>query len=242
MKMRVVLARPVYQGNLGAVARVMKNFGFKELALVKPAADKRGFTAKLYAKHSEDVLRKAKTYSSLRKATKGFFVVGTTGVVNRFKMKKCVSLKKLGKIPEKTALVFGNEGTGLSQRELSDCDVVVTIPTSSEHKVLNLSHAVGIVCFELFQSKATHEFYDEASPEQKQTLKKMLSKASKGLDYVRNKNNVSKAFNNIIGRSRISREEAQAIMAFLAGVIRKSSRRQTGSQPQAAGARLSRTA
>ncbi len=219
--MRIVLVRPTYQGNLGAIARVMKNFGFTELALVKPRANRRGFTAKLYAKHSEEVLKNAREYGTLKEATKGYFTVGTTGVVNRFKLKKCVSVKKLPALPEKTAVVFGSEGMGLTEEELWQCDLIASIPTSSEHHVLNLSHAVGVICFELYSRKAQPGFFDDATFSQKEILRKMFEKTLAGLDYVRDKPLVLKAFKNVVGRSRISGDESQALMAFLAGCLKK---------------------
>jgi tRNA C32,U32 (ribose-2'-O)-methylase TrmJ len=36
MNLRVVLVEPLYDGNIGSVARSMKNFGFDRLVLVKP--------------------------------------------------------------------------------------------------------------------------------------------------------------------------------------------------------------
>lgn len=232
--MKIVLVRPVYQGNLGAAARAMKNFGLTDLALVNPKADKNGFTARLYAKHSEDVLKNARVYHSLTDAVKGFYAVGTTGVVKRFKMKKCVSVTSLPALGESTAIVFGNEKTGLSKGELAECDLVATIPTSSKHNVLNLSHAVAIFCSEVFQRGLGRAvLYGEATSKQRLVLKRMIAEALEGMDYVRDKDTVAKAFQNVLGRSKVSYDEAQALMAFLAGVKRVSSasRRRGSTRP-----------
>ncbi|GHT77804.1 RNA methyltransferase [Spirochaetia bacterium] len=48
------------------------------------------------------------------------------------------------------ALVFGNERTGLEDRELNICNLAAHIPANEAFPSLNLSHAVQIFCYELF--------------------------------------------------------------------------------------------
>jgi tRNA C32,U32 (ribose-2'-O)-methylase TrmJ len=40
MKVKIVLVEPEYQMNIGSVARVLGNFGFSELSIIKPRCDK----------------------------------------------------------------------------------------------------------------------------------------------------------------------------------------------------------
>lgn len=78
MEIRVVLVRPEYQVNIGAVARVMKNFAASDLVLVRPKA-KVGFTARMYAKHSGEILENARKAKSIAEAAKGCdVIIGTT--------------------------------------------------------------------------------------------------------------------------------------------------------------------
>ena len=61
-------------------------------------------------------------------------------------------MKKINKLidsRDKPALVFGRENYGLYKDELALCETTVTIPTSPDYPVLNLSHAVGIVLYEI---------------------------------------------------------------------------------------------
>ena len=64
----------------------------------------------------------------------------------------------------KIALLFGPEDTGLANEELRLCHAVVTIPTSREFTSLNLSHAVMILCYEIFISASATATSAEATP------------------------------------------------------------------------------
>ena len=55
----VVLVKPSHPGNIGAVARAMKNFGLKNLVLIDPKC-KIDEEAKKRAKHANDILKKTK--------------------------------------------------------------------------------------------------------------------------------------------------------------------------------------
>ena len=50
------------------------------------------------------------------------------------------------------ALVFGREDIGLTQEQLTRCDILVNIPSNEEYPILNLSHAATIVMYEIFAS------------------------------------------------------------------------------------------
>ena len=157
-RIRVVLCEPEYEMNVGAVARAMANFSFSELFIVAPKCNPLGFDAIKYSKHARHILEDAKVCKTLAQATAGCkYSVGTTGVIFRhFKqtLRSPISIrcfaKKLGSIGEgKIALLFGNEGIGLTEAQVSACDFLVTIPTSDAYSVLNLSHAVAICLYEL---------------------------------------------------------------------------------------------
>ena len=78
MRLRVVLVEPLYEGNVGSVARSMKNFGFHDLVLVNPCKIEDFGSA--MASHARDVLQMSKCFSSLPEALEGAnLVVGTTG-------------------------------------------------------------------------------------------------------------------------------------------------------------------
>jgi tRNA/rRNA methyltransferase len=134
----------------------MKNFGFNDLWLVRPCP--LGDFAKAMASHARDVLEEVITVSTLEEALQGCdLVVGTTG-------KPGESMRQHIRVPfftpselrtmledksGRVAILFGREDHGLSAEELSRCDVVINIPASDEYPILNISHAVAIVLYEI---------------------------------------------------------------------------------------------
>ena len=227
MKIRFVLVCPEHDMNVGAVCRAIKNFGFAELWLVSPQC-KLGLEAKKYAKHSEEVLSNARKVESLREAIAGCdAVVGTTGVPVRFHgriFKNCIPLDRLYariRLLENVALVFGPEGTGLSEADTDLCDLVITIPTAPEHRVLNLSHAVCTCAYQLFLDSSRDKKsrdgigYGRASKHKVKKLEDLFHDALKSSPTVRDKGKVAKAFQRLVKRSLPSEEEVSTLLCAL---------------------------
>jgi TrmH family RNA methyltransferase len=156
MKLRVVLVEPKYEGNIGSIARLMKNLGFNELVLVNPCEiDCFGLAM---AAHARDCLESARTVSTLREAVFGAsLIVGSTGVrglnTDEHLRVPALSPKDLasrlfGK-DGLVALLFGREDNGLSKEEIRSCDMVVSVPTDKEYPIMNVSHAAAIILYEL---------------------------------------------------------------------------------------------
>jgi len=227
MNLRFVLVRPEHDMNVGAVCRAIKNFGFSELWLVDPQC-KLGLEAKKYAKHSEEVLSNAQKAATLAEAVKGCeAVVGTTGIPVRFQgriFKNCIPLDRLyEKIKgfENVAIVFGPEGTGLSEADTDLCDIVITIPTAPAHRVLNLSHAACTCAYQLFldscRDKKTKDGieYKRASEHKIGMLENLFAEALKSSPTVRDKKKVAKAFQRLVKRSLPSEDEVSTLLCAL---------------------------
>lgn len=162
----VALYKPETEGNVGAVARAMKNFGFVDLILVDPQCNPLSEDSVIRSKHASDVLKKAKQYKDLDFISRFKLVIGTTAIVGtdynipRSPIEISRFLDEFSKISgqemkdfirdrkNKILLLFGPEGTGLTSDELKKCDYLITIPTSEKYRALNLSHAVSIVLYE----------------------------------------------------------------------------------------------
>lgn len=147
----VTLVEPKGPVNVGHVARLVQNFGVKELYLVNPKADMS--VASVYASHAAHVLDQAVVtdLASVRKENE--LLVATTAVRASKKsnvIRRTVSLDRLHEVlssAKSSSLVFGRDTTGLNNREIEMCDVTATIETGSVHRSLNLGHAVAIVLY-----------------------------------------------------------------------------------------------
>ncbi|WP_136601932.1 RNA methyltransferase [Salinigranum halophilum] len=153
----VVVVEPETPGNVGTIARAMKNFGFSDLKLVDPPAITRDSEAYGFAGHArEDVLPNADEVT-FDHVVEQYHTVGFTAITNedarrhvRFPFRTPRELAdSLARIETQTALVFGREGTGLSNEELECLDEVCSIPASKEYPVLNLGQAATVALYEL---------------------------------------------------------------------------------------------
>lgn len=154
-RVRFVLVEPLYEGNIGFAARAIKNFGFSELMLVNPPP--LGDEAIARASHARDVLECAAHCSFEDVVAASDLLVATTGEVGK---SICTSMRMpycsprelagvLGSIEGDVSILFGRENWGLSNEEIARCEVVCTIPASPEYPIVNISHAVAIVAYEL---------------------------------------------------------------------------------------------
>jgi tRNA/rRNA methyltransferase len=153
-ELRVVLVCPQEDGNVGSIARAMKNFGFKELYLVNPC--KLGSMARAFSSHGLDVLESAVKVETIDEALAGCdYIVGTTGKKGGQKtpMREAITpeqfAERFAASSGKTALVFGNERIGLKNSQLKLCDATIRIPSNPEYPILNLAQSVCVVLYEL---------------------------------------------------------------------------------------------
>jgi len=153
----VVVVEAETPGNVGTIARAMKNFGLSELKLVDPPELDPDGEAYGFAGHArEDVLPNAEAIS-FEEVVETYHTVGCTAITGedsrrhvRFPFKTPVELREsLSTVETRTALVFGREGRGLHNHEIEQLDEVCSIPASSEYPVLNLGQAATIILYEL---------------------------------------------------------------------------------------------
>ena len=153
----VALVEPQYPVNLGHVARLVKNFGVRRLYLVNPKADMS--VAMVYAAHASDVLEGARraTFGQLRRENQ--LLVATTAVravKGSNVIRRTIRPERVGELvsaARTAALVFGRDTTGLTNEEISRCDVTTVIDTGTRYRTLNVGHAVAIMLYLVSGSK-----------------------------------------------------------------------------------------
>ncbi|TKX75469.1 RNA methyltransferase [Halorubrum sp. GN11_10-6_MGM] len=153
----VVVVEPETPGNVGTIARAMKNFGLTDLKLVNPPELSEDGEAYGFAGHArEDVLPNADEVT-FDEVVANYHTVGTTAITGeddrsheRFPFKTPAELREsLKSVDAPTAIVFGREGRGLNNEELSRLDEVCSIPADDDYPVLNLGQAATVLLYEL---------------------------------------------------------------------------------------------
>ncbi len=223
----VVLVGIENAGNVGSIARVVKNFGLKELVLIDPKCDPQSKEAWDRAAHARDVLKKAVVadFSCLKRYD---YIVGTTAKLGtdynipRIPMTPAELAKKLGGIDKKTkvAILFGRESFGLLNEEIQKCDFTVTIPASKVYPTLNVSHAVAVVLYELFKGELEADFKERYTPisgkEKEVALEKIENILNKMHFATPEKRETQKRlWKRMIGKAMLTKREAFALLGFL---------------------------
>tara|TARA_B100000925_G_scaffold68988_1_gene47582 strand:- start:74 stop:862 length:789 start_codon:yes stop_codon:yes gene_type:complete len=165
----VVLVGVSHPGNLGAICRTMLNFGFDDLRLVRPKCSPDDEETRARAKHAGRILNEIKTYDRIPDATHDCSaVIGTSGkrelgdkTLFRHYVYPWDMVERLNKTGGKIALVFGEEGKGLSADELGQCDYFVTLPTWEGYPIANLSHAVNALLYEVQRERVQTQQGDD---------------------------------------------------------------------------------
>jgi tRNA (cytidine32/uridine32-2'-O)-methyltransferase len=151
---RIVLVNTTHPGNIGGVARAMKNMGLSRLYLVDPRKYPHE-EARWRAASAEDLLDSAVITATVEEAIADCqFVVGTSARERRIPWplldpRQCAQRIDAVSGSEQVAVLFGREDRGLTNEELQLCNLHLNIPTSDAYSSLNLAMAVQIVCYEL---------------------------------------------------------------------------------------------
>lgn len=159
----VVLDHPDESRNIGAACRAMANNDISELRIVGKIEDYDIEHIHVLAIHAGGIFDNAKFYDSITEATADCSLsAGTTRRRGKKRGKLLLPeefAEKAGEITgtAKVAIVFGNERTGLTDDQLDQCTLGVTIPSSDNFGSLNLSHAVQILCYHLFRENLSEK-------------------------------------------------------------------------------------
>lgn len=154
---RVVLVGTEGEINLGFIARLAVNFLVDEVYLVSPQVDPFSSEVRRFAARGESVVDKFRIVNNLDEALQGVelsvctsSIVGQPSDVLRHPVTVREFVEKIAPRYKSLAVVFGRESVGLTRDELSKCHLLLYIPANPEYPVLNLSHAVSIILYELW--------------------------------------------------------------------------------------------
>lgn len=237
MRISVAVVEPMYQINLGHIARAMKNFGAHKLYLINPRCNHNGRESLKYAKHATDILKSAKIIDSVKKLPRTDLLIGSTGIWHKSEASyyNIYPLKGIGKIlsnkkNQSIMILLGRDGTGLTKEEMRECDASIHIPASKEYPILNISHALAVMLYELTRSSAGNHEIDKFSANEAQLAGtiRLFRKLAESNKSIRDKAGVSRAFEHMLKRASPTSKELNAIsIALSTNMKRKRNRRQT---------------
>lgn len=228
MRVRVIFVEPRHEGNIGAVARAMRNFDAEDLVLVNPC--RFGAEARKRAMHGVGILENARVEANFADATKGAdLLVGTSGIDTdserhfaRISVTPSELASRVAPMDGLVALVLGREDSGLYEEEIERCDLLVTIPASEAYPILNVSHAATIVLYELRAARTAVRPRRKASGLEKERLYEALQDLMEATDYPRHKRGRTQVmFRRVMGRAVPSKWEFHALM----GVLQRATKR-----------------
>jgi len=155
-KVRIVLVNTTHPGNIGGVARAMKNMGLSNLCLVAPK-EFPSEVADARASGALDILANTQVVPDLAEAVADCQLVVGTSARERHIPWPIVNPREMASIvvpsPQKTAIVFGREDRGLTNEELHLCHHHVHIPSVEGFSSLNVAAAVQVIAYELRMSQ-----------------------------------------------------------------------------------------
>jgi len=155
---RIVLIDPSHPGNIGSVARAMKNMALSELTLVRPRSFPHAESIALAA-GADDILSGARIVDTVAEAIADCsFIAGTTSRPRsyhwEFATPRDVADRIVGLGNEnRVALLFGSERYGLANEDLQHCNVLVRIPANPQYCSLNLAMSVLLLAYEIFVAR-----------------------------------------------------------------------------------------
>jgi TrmH family RNA methyltransferase len=226
-----ILVRPTEPGNIGAAARAIKNMGFRRLELVAPVPDLTE-EARAMACQARDVLEQAKIHRTLRAAIAGkSLIVGTTrrlgsrrGLI--LEVRQAARRMAAATASNRVAVLFGNEHSGLTNRELDECGLVLTIPSNPAFPSLNLAQCVMIVAYELGRAGTRHKAPPLLENREVLGLFRRIPKTLHSLGYARAGDKdlpaeITRHLKKLLGRSGLTEWELNMLLGLCTQVERK---------------------
>jgi TrmH family RNA methyltransferase len=240
---RIVLVEPSHPGNIGAVARAMKNMGLEELVLVNPRQFPHS-EAIARASGADDVLAKARVVATVAEALAGCGFVAATTSRTRDQYFRVADVREASlRILQQSqrgpaAVLFGSERAGLTNEQLEAAHLLIRIPASESYPSLNLAMAVQIVAYELFLARGTRIETAPgaaalADPVEMERLYEHLAQVLEEIDFrdrTQGGTHLMARLRRLFQRAALDRNEVNILRGILTAV--QSRRRRAGAGPE----------
>jgi TrmH family RNA methyltransferase len=212
-------------GNVGTVARAMKNFGLSDLLLVDPPPLVPEGEAYGMAGHARQDVLPGATEVTFDELVEGYHTVACTAITNedgtshvRYPAATAAELPdRLRGVEGPVAVVFGRERVGLTNDELSRLDGVCSIPASGEYPVLNLGQAATVVLYELRaltvdDSQHPEDLHERAAPWRIEGVHEEFADFLEAIEHPEEKRHKARRlFRRVLGRADPTGREATTL-------------------------------
>jgi TrmH family RNA methyltransferase len=252
---RIVLVEPSHPGNIGAVARAMKNMALRELWLVKP----KQFPdpeATARASGADDLLAAARVVDTLEEALAGCGYVVATTSRDRDQNFRVLDVRAAAQrlvLEARTApaaVLFGAERTGLQNEHLEAAHALIRIPANPEYLSLNIAMAVQLVAYELFRAFEEPVVPDLrsaplATPVEMERLYTHLAQVMDEVEFrdrTQSGTNLMSRIRRFLQRAEMDANEVNILRGFLTSVQKRRRKAGAGSVAPAAGSDASSAA
>lgn len=229
---RIVLVGTTHPGNIGGVARAMKNMCLSDLVLVAPEAEFPSGTARARASGALDVLDRTRVVNTLEEAVADCqLVAGASARLRAIpwpvhdaheSAELLVKQSEQGKV----ALVFGREHSGLTNEELERCSHLLHIPANPEYSSLNIAAAVQVMTYEIHMAHrrvmneklAIQNDYPMATAAELEGLYTHLAQALETIGFLdpENPRQLMRRLRRLFNRAQLDRMEVNILRGILA--------------------------
>ncbi len=225
---RIVLIDPSHPGNIGSVARAMKNMGVTDLVLVRPRSFPHAESNALAA-GADDILANARVVSSVSEAVADcVFVAGSTSRPRSYYWEFTTPRDVAGRLvalPEddRAALLFGSERYGLGTEDLQYCNVLVRIPANPEYCSLNLAMSVQLLTYEIFMAREQPHSRTQlelplAPAGDVEHFYKHLNEVLNEIDFADRTGHLMERLRRLFNRAQMDRNELNIMRGILSAV------------------------
>ena len=225
---RIVLIDPSHPGNIGSVARAMKNMALSDLVLVRPRSFPHAEASALAA-GADDILSRARIVTTVAEAISDCaYIAGTTSRPRsyywEFTTPREVAVRIEALAPEnRTAILFGSERYGLATEDLNHCNVLVRIPANPEYCSLNLAMSVQLLSYEIFMAREQPQSHTQleqplAPSADVEHLYTHLHQVMNEIDFEDRTGHLMERLRRLFNRAQLDRNELNILRGFLSAV------------------------
>jgi tRNA (cytidine32/uridine32-2'-O)-methyltransferase len=225
---RIVLIDPSHPGNIGSVARAMKNMALSDLVLVRPRSFPHAEAIALAA-GADDILAAARIVDSVAEAIADCsFIAGTTSRPRSYYWEFTTprdAASRVVALPDenRAALLFGSERYGLGTEDLNFCNVLVRIPANPEYCSLNLAMSVQLAAYEIFMAREQPQSHTQlemalAPSADVEHFYAHLNEVLNDIDFEDRTGHLMERLRRLFNRAQLDRNELNILRGILSAV------------------------